>query len=243
MNNYIEYFTNYVFDNYDMDNELISKKYYHSIRVAKIMVLLASKLNLSDEDIMLAFKIGLCHDLGRFHEVVRNGKFDNRAFDHGTYSNKILYNDSFINYMNIDEHLLFRKAIYFHNKKDISDDLTKREELFVKLVRDADKIDIIGLRGEGKRLLFDVAPTDIVLNNYIYNKSIDIHDIHSKADTVLFFLSFIKNLYYDVSFDLAVCGNYLDRLLDIIDVLDERKDEFRKVIDNLNERRGKVYVR
>ena len=142
MNNYIEYFTNYVFMNYDMNNELISKKYYHSIRVAKLMCLLANKLNMTDKDIELAFKIGLCHDLGRFHEVVKNGNFDNRVFDHGTYSNKILYNDTFVNYMNIDEHLLFRKAIYFHNKKDISDDLTNREELFVKLIRGSSIIEI-----------------------------------------------------------------------------------------------------
>ena len=90
MNNYIEYFTNYVNKNYDMNNNLISLKYYHSLRVAKLMTLLARKLNMSEDDILLAFKIGLCHDLGRFYEVLLNGKFDNLKFDHGSYSNKIL---------------------------------------------------------------------------------------------------------------------------------------------------------
>ena len=91
MNHYIEYFTNYVEKNYDLNNELIMKKYYHSLRVARLMTILAQKLNFTDEDIILAFKIGLCHDLGRFYEVVRNGEFNNTIFDHAAYSNKILY--------------------------------------------------------------------------------------------------------------------------------------------------------
>ena len=89
MDKYLEYFTNYVYKNYDMNDNLINKKYYHSLRVAKLMIILAKKLNLSNEDIELAFKIGLCHDLGRFQEVVRNGQFNNQIFDHGAYSNKI----------------------------------------------------------------------------------------------------------------------------------------------------------
>ena len=243
MNNYIEYFTNYVYINYDMNNELISKKYYHSLRVAKIMQLLAKKLNVSDDDILLSFKLGLCHDLGRFHEVVRNGQFDNRIFDHGAYSNKILYNDNFINYMDIREHLLFRKAIYLHNKKDVSDDLTNRELLFANLLRDADKIDILGLRGAGNKLSFDSIPSEVVYNNYINSKSIDIHDIKSKSDTVLLYLGFFKCLVNNASFDMAVQGNYLKKVLDIIEVSEDLKELYQDIIDKIDEGRGKVYVR
>ena len=243
MNNYIEYFTNYVFMNYDMNNELIGKKYYHSLRVAKLMMILAKKLNLSDEEIILSFKLGLCHDLGRFHEVVKNGKFDNRIFDHGAYSNKILYNDSFIKYMDINNHLLFRKAIYYHNKKDIGSDLTNEETFYANLLRDADKLDIVELRINGNELNFDSYPTNVVLNNYINRKTIDINSIHNNSDTVLLFLSFIKNLNFNASFDLAVKNNYLTNLLNIINVNDDKEDLYKSIIDEFNERRGKVYVR
>ena len=243
MNNYIEYFTNYVFMNYDMNNNLISKKYYHSLRVAKLMIILARKLNLSDEEIELSFKLGLCHDLGRFHEVVKNGIFNNQIFDHGAYSNKILYNDLFIKYMDITNHLLFRKAIYYHNKKDLGNDLTNEEKFFANLLRDADKLDIVWLRGKGNKLNFDSFPTKTVLNNYIDNKSIDIENIHNNSDRILFYMSFIKNLYFDESFDLAINNNYLNSLLDIINVSDDKQELWKNIIDKINERRGKVYVR
>ena len=243
MNNYIEYFTNYVFYNYDINNKLIYTKYYHSLRVAYIMNLLANKLNMSDEDKLLAFKLGLCHDLGRFYEVIRNGKFDNLIFDHAAYSNKILYNDGFINYMNINEHLLFRKAIYNHNKKDVTSNLNQKEEVFTHLLRDADKIDILGIRGTRGILDFDVVPSFNVINNYLDNKSIDIKDIHGTTDSAIMFLSFIKDLYFRVSHDLIKYFGYVDDLLNIIKVHETKKDLFDNLVNKMNEERGKVYVR
>lgn len=243
MNNYIEYFTNYVNKNYDMNNNLISLKYYHSLRVAKLMTLLARKLNMSEDDILLAFKIGLCHDLGRFYEVVRIGQFNNLAFDHGTYSNKILYNDLFIKYMDIKEHLLFRKAIYNHNKKDIIGDLTNREKVFVQMIRDMDKIDIVALNSERRSYTFSNDPNKNVLNNYLNNNSIDIKDIDSKTDSTILYLSFFKDLYFDASFDLANKGGYLNKFLNVVKVDEDKEKLFNELTDKINKERGKIYVR
>ena len=242
MDKYLEYFTNYVYKNYDMNDNLINKKYYHSLRVAKLMIILATKLNLSNEDIELAFKIGLCHDLGRFQEVVRNGQFNNQIFDHGAYSNKILYNDNFIQYMDIDEHLLFRKAIYLHNKKELDDNLTNREKLFANMIRDTDKIDILGLRNTGSILNFTKLPTINILSCYMKDLKIDIKDIHNQSDSILLYLSFIKDLVFDASYDIAINNKYFDGLLEIINVNDSKKELFKCVYEKLYERE-KRYVR
>lgn len=242
MNNYIEYFTNYVKFNYDINDELIIMKYYHSLRVAYLMCLLAKKLNLNEEDSLLAFKIGLCHDLGRFYEVVLNGKFNNNIFDHGAYSNKILYNDKFIKYMDIQDHLLFRKAIYYHNKKDISN-LSPREELFANMLRDADKIDILRIRVIGKKMEFKSLPTNIVLNNYMNGLNIDIKDIHNKSDSIILYLSFIKDLVFDESFDILLDNNFLNTFINSIEIDENRQDLVNSLINKIEERRGMKYVR
>ena len=245
MNKYIEYFTNYVFMNYDMNDANIRLKYYHSLRVAKIMAFLARKLNMSEEDIELAFKLGLCHDLGRFYEVVLNGKFDNLRFDHGSYSNKILYNDTFIRYMDVDEHLLFRKAIYNHNKKDVTEDLTEREKLFANLLRDADKIDILAVQINGKKRVFSREPSKKVLEEFENGLSVDLknRDKQNKSDSIVFYLSFVKTLYYDVSYDTMIECGYLDGFLDSIAVDENKKELFNSIVSKLYERRGKEYVR
>ena len=243
MNNYIEYFTNYIYKNYDMNDKLINLKYYHSLRVAKLMYILSKKMNLDEMDCILAFKLGLCHDLGRFFEVVRNGKFDNLVFDHGAYSNKILYNDLFINYMDINEHLLFRKAIYNHNKKDVTSDLNKREELFTHMLRDIDKLDIIDLHSKNRVYYFNSQPNKNVISNYFNDESIDIKDLSSKTDAVILYLSFFKDLYFKASHDLANDYNYFKNFIKIVEVDEEKEEIFNSLINKLNEERGKVYVR
>ena len=243
MNKYMEYFTNYVFNNYDMNNGLISLKYYHSLRVAKLMEILANKLELSDDDKLLAFKLGLCHDLGRFYEIVKMGKFKDIEFDHGTYSNKILYNDSFIDYMDVDENLLFRKAVYNHNKKDITNDLNNREKLFVNLLRDADKIDILWLRSFGKHLEFNKPANPNILNCYLRNQSLDLKDIKNSTDSTILYLSFFKDLYYKVSHDYIDDYDYLNLFLGNVTVDKERKVLFDTLVNKVNNERGKVYVR
>lgn len=243
MNNYIEYFTNYVKKNYDINNELIIRKYYHSLRVAWLMNTISNKLGLDANDTILAFKMGLCHDLGRFYEVVKNKRFNNLIFDHAAYSNKILYNDFFVNYMDITDHILFRKAIYYHNKKELGYDLTKKEALFANMLRDADKIDLLGIRSQGKELAFNKMPTALVWQNYFNDLQIDIKNIHNSSDSVILYLSFIKDLTFNVSFDIFSNEHYLESLLKIINVNEKNNDLFNELINKLKERRGKVYVR
>ena len=243
MNDYIEYFTNYVMKNYDINDSLIEKKYYHSLRVAKLMMILAKRMNLNEEDILLAFKLGLCHDIGRFHEAKINGVYNNRVYDHGAYSNKVLYNDLFIRYMDIDNHLLFRKAIYCHNKKDLCNNLDKQESFFANMLRDMDKIDLLDQRTQGTELKFLDDPSKTILANYLNNQTIDINNIHNSSDSIILYLSFMKDLVFDESFEILLQNDIINRFQNIINVSEEKEILFNEIISKLNERRGKVYVR
>ena len=126
-------FEEYVKDNYDINNPLITMKYIHTLMVVRIMSMLCQKMKLNEEDTKLALYIAVFHDLGRFKEAIRQNEFNNLKFDHGAYSNKILFNDGFISNFDINEndYLLIKKAVYFHNKKDLVDGLSEKERLFV----------------------------------------------------------------------------------------------------------------
>ena len=185
MNKYIEYFMNYVTLNYDMEDTLIVERYYHSLRVAKIMAILAKKMNMCDRDIELAFKLGLCHDLGRFYEITLYDGHNSVGFDHGNYSNKILFDDGFVRYMDISDHTLFRNVVYYHNKKDVPNDLSFRESIFTNMLRDADKIDIMLLSGRVENNIFDEFPTEEVLKCYKNNLPLNIRDFKNDSDKTL----------------------------------------------------------
>ena len=133
------------FDNYakkyDMEDETINRKYYHTYRVMKISGEIAKSLNLSEEEVELAKVIGLLHDIARFEQYKKFQTFsDLKSFDHGDYGAEILKKDNFIRKFveNNQYDSIIIKAVKNHNKFKIEKGLTQNELLYSKIVIDAD---------------------------------------------------------------------------------------------------------
>ena len=243
INDYWLIFTNFVKENYDLEDELIELKYNHTKRVANLMILIASKMNLSTREIILAYLIGLFHDLGRFEQVNREHKFTNLHFDHGAYSNKILFNDNLINKFEVSSnlYLLIRKAVYFHNKKDIPSNLDEYEALFVKMIRDADKIDIIRVMSNSCQE-FSVAPKNELMDKYLSGDTLDLKLINNKSEKALLHLSFMKDLSFAESFEVLKETGNIESYLSNINVKEEYKELFDFLVSQIKEKEKK-YVK
>ena len=143
--NAIEEFNNYA-KQFDMANEMISKKYYHTFRVADYAKELAKTQNLDEHNTFIAYLCGLLHDIARFKQATEYKTFnDLKSFDHGDMGYNILIeNDYILNYIKDEESKqIILKAVKNHNKYKIEENLTDKQLFFAKLIRDADKIDIL----------------------------------------------------------------------------------------------------
>lgn len=141
----IETFKAYV-KNYDLRNKFIEYKYWHTFRVVENAKELSELLKLNDEDTYLAETIALLHDIGRFEQLKRyNTLYDKGSMDHANYAVELLFEKNFIKNFKIDNkyYKIIKSAIYYHNKFEIGNELAERELLHAKIIRDADKIDII----------------------------------------------------------------------------------------------------
>ena len=132
---------------YDIHDEKIRLKVEHTYRVADISEQIAEKLGLSEEDIALAWLIGMLHDIGRFEQLRRFHTFvDSQSIDHAHFGVELLFQDGllarFVDNSGENEELI-KKAIYWHSAFRIDPQLNDREMLFAKVIRDADKIDIL----------------------------------------------------------------------------------------------------
>ena len=132
---------------YDIHDEKIRLKVEHTYRVADISEQIAEKLGLSEEDIALAWLIGMLHDIGRFEQLRRFHTFvDSQSIDHSHFGVELLFQDGllarFVDNSSENEELI-KKAIYWHSAFRIDPQLNDREMLFAKVIRDADKIDIL----------------------------------------------------------------------------------------------------
>jgi len=242
MDKAIEEFKNYT-NNYLEYGDMITLKINHTFRVMNLCEQLAKNLNLNDEEIEVAKVIGLLHDIGRFKQWKEYNTFvDRKSIDHATLGVSILkennYLRKFIETDKYDDIIL--DSIEYHNKFNIPDDLDEKKELFVKLIRDADKIDILYLYVT-KEIDLDLDQeyfSDTVYNTLINRKDIARKDITNKTDRLAVSLGFIFDINYKYSYKYLKDNDYYNKIIDIFEEktkdskLNEQLEEIRKTINN-----------
>lgn len=212
-------FDSYV-SNYDMKAEKISLKYHHSYAVSNLMGELATRLNLSDEQINLAKLIGLLHDIGRFEQWKKYESFDDKNVDHADESCNYLFKDEHIRDFISDEKYdkILENAIRYHNKLSIPK-LEDEELLFTKMIRDMDKVDIFKQCAIHNDYRFDAEEvSEEVLEYFNKEESVPSEYRKSKSDTIVYFLAFIFDINFEESFDILVETDNFDLFLSVVEI-------------------------
>ena len=228
--------------NYDANNGSIARKIGHSIRVMEISGEIAKDLDLNNEQIELAKMIGLLHDIARFEQMKRYGTFkDSKSCDHGDLGVELLEQDNFIRQFVVPDKYdkIILKAIKNHNKYKIEDNLTEEELLFSKIIRDADKLDIIyegvEMFWKDPKEVIEVEESDITLevfNQFISNETINRKYSKLPADKLICFLGFIFDINFNYDFKIIKQENYINKILNRFDF--KHKEKFEKIREIAN---------
>lgn len=242
MNKAIEEFENYT-NNYLEYGEMIELKIKHTLRVVDLCEKIAKRLDLTDEEIYIAKIIGLLHDIGRFEQWKQYKTFkDLESIDHADFGVEILKKDNYlrkyIEDTKYDEIIL--KSIEYHNKYEIPKDLDEKTNMFAKLIRDADKIDILYLftTGELKRELEDVEFNENIYQTLLNKKCINRKDLKTKTDRLAVPIGFIFDINYKESFKClketkyieTIINNYKEQTNNI--KLKEQLEEIKNTVNN-----------
>lgn len=218
-------FLEYV-NNYERTNRVDLKK-NHILRVAENAKKIAISLGFRKEEIELSYLIGICHDIGRFEQVRLYDTFSDKDTntDHAEYSNKVLFEDGLIRkFTDIDKYYsIIRKAVYNHNKLKIEQGLSKKEELYCKIIRDADKLDILYLLSvEKKEAIYWYNDFNIeqinqkLIDEFMKEKLINYKDIHNNADQIIAFYNYIYDFYFKKSYEIIKENEYYNKYLETI---------------------------
>ena len=139
---------------YDTADPMIRHKIVHTLQVAELSERIALSLRLDDEDVELAWLLGLLHDIGRFEQVRRYGTFvDSLSVDHAEFGADLLFQEGLFDaFPTADLQPEKRKtaeiAIRLHNKLTLPENLDGKTRMFSHVLRDADKIDIFRVVAE-----------------------------------------------------------------------------------------------
>lgn len=232
--------------NYDLNNPMIKSKYNHSYRVMNLCEKYAKELGWNESDIELARIIGLLHDFGRFEQyrVYKSFK-DKDTIDHADYSVEQLFDKGLIsNYSDRkDDYEVIKFAIKNHNKLSIPKCNDEKMLRFAKLIRDADKVDIMYVLGYSKEIK-EKGNNEIISNEvleYIKNRRIIPHTIPKKYnDEIVGHFAFAFDLNYDV-----VLFDYKNNLKGFYEQV-ENNNIFKDIYNEVNkyiDERMKVDVR
>ncbi|MBP2636350.1 MAG: hypothetical protein H6Q72_2257 [Firmicutes bacterium] len=206
LENYIH--TYYTDDKFIMERILL--KEVHSKRVAETMVQLAGQEKLTERQQFLAEVIGMFHDIARFRQVTEYRTFvDAESFDHGTVGAEILAETGVLRKLSTAEQDTVAFAVTIHNKMLVPP-ASPENELFAKLIRDADKLDI-----------FRILPPIQADHNYApklieqlkIGGVLSYTDVKSVADKRLIRLSWFYDINFDWTLKLLVDEGHLDRQL------------------------------
>lgn len=222
---------------YDMNEDMIGYKYNHSYRTVHQAEEIARSLNLDEEDKELASIIALLHDVARFRQWTEFKTFeDHKSFDHGDEGVKILFEEGEIDKYKIDEKYydVIKTAIKFHNKKLLDESgLSDKEILHSKIIRDADKIDII--YSFSTQRLLEIQSDDSVISEKVkecFNKHelINKEDINNKNDRIIMELGLVYDLNFNYSIKRIYEEDYLGKLVDSFN----NKEIFKPYLDEIN---------
>ena len=227
----MEVFEKYV-QKFSLSDEMIKRKYQHSIRVSGLARLLASKLKMTEREIEIASLCGLYHDIGRFLQAKKYHSFlDNKTLDHGDLGHKVfLDNIASKEELTAREESIIAKAIMYHNKLKVPSSLTDNQKIYLYLTRDADKIDIFFQLAHSKKLEEDDEEVSIeVLKLFQEEKSIPHDLVQNKTDKIVLMLAFIFDINYNETLKIIKDHHYLENIQDKLD-----KEKYAKYFQIIN---------
>ena len=229
-------FNKYIINFFSINNDKIKKKYEHTYRVINYAKQIATSENLNKHDYNLAITCSLLHDIARFKQIKKYNTFkDSISFDHGDEGYNILIKNNYIDkYTNskIDKNIIL-KSVKNHNKLEIDNNLTKKELYFAKLVRDADKLDIIITQSNqitdnsntiNKNTIKAIKNKQLCPNQYVTNQ----------LENLIRNLALIYDLNFKESYRIIKKSNIIDKKLKLLEnhILKEELEEIKNTLSN-----------
>ncbi len=216
------------------DNEEEQKNFVlkeqHSLNVSANMLSIAQTVLQNKNKVLIAETIGLLHDIGRFSQYAQYRTFrDSDSVNHGRLGAEVIEEKNVLSSLPLDEQELILDAVRFHNAYAIPEGLDPDKKFFLKMIRDADKLDIWRVFAEyyekdpseresaaGLDLPDRPEYSDNVLACLTEKRLSRLSDLKTLNDFGIMQLTWVYDLNFPISFRLAEERSHLDRIISIL---------------------------
>lgn len=239
------WFSEYVrrFDSEDpLVQENMDLKADHTRRVCEAILEIGRSLDLSDEDLCLAEASAWLHDIGRFEQYSRYKTFaDHKSENHAELGVKVIKTNRVLDRLDPGSAAIILRAVKYHNRAALPVGEVERCLFFLKLLRDADKIDIWRVVTEYYRqaehhrnptIELDLPDVDRVsarvYDTLMNKKLVHMADLNTLHDFKLLQIGWIYDVNFPRTFQMVREKRYLET---IRNTLPQESTRIREVYD------------
>jgi hypothetical protein len=208
------------------DQKNIALKEEHTSRVCENIIRITQGLSLKENQTILAETIALFHDVGRFPQYAQYKTFrDSISVNHGLLGAQTLAGHKVLKNLSDHEQELILQSVKFHNAFSIPKKEKEEIIFFIRLIRDADKLDIWRVflefyEGPEEQKASAVALglpdlpeyTQDVLSHIYRKEIVSFAKIRTLNDFKLLQLSWIFDLHFKPTFQLLYERDYINRI-------------------------------
>ena len=215
----------------------------HSKRVAENSEKLAKLLNLEPEDLKLAVITGIFHDIGRFKQLVTYDTFNDAVSeDHAEMAVEILKENGFLNNLSSNEQDVVFTAIRLHNKPELPKKLDARESLLARMLRGADKLDILNVLSDyytdrtqspNHTLTWELPKaTQVspgVVKEVLGGRLVSNSEVKSEMDVKIMQLSWVYDINFKPTIEMIFQNRFLEKIYSSLPKNDTVIEIYRKI--------------
>jgi len=209
------------------DQRNIALKETHIYRVAANMLSISGTVLRNRSKVMIAEAVGLLHDIGRFPQYAQYRTFkDSISVNHGRLGAEVIGHENILSSLPLNEQEVITDAVRFHNARSVPGNLGAETVFFLKMVRDADKLDIWRVFAEyyardaaeresaaGLGLPDTPEYADAVLACLATQTVASLSSLKTLNDFKVMQLTWVYDLNFPASFRLASDQGYIDRIV------------------------------
>ena len=235
--NWFNDFTKSFYSSNEEDQRNIMLKVEHTRNVRKNILQIAKELSLTQEQMRLAETVALFHDIGRFPQYAQFKTFrDAVSLSHGRLGMKTLKKEGLLDRLPKYERELILKVVNFHGAFSIPTTFDEDTVFFLKMVRDADKVDIFRVfleyydsppEEKASATAFGVPDTPeyskIMLANLCNREVASYSNIRTENDFKMMKLSWVYAIYFDEAIRLLQDRGLVEKLINKLPQTDEIK--------------------
>jgi putative nucleotidyltransferase with HDIG domain len=221
---WFEIYTRHFFTGDEHVDSAIDLKVKHTKNVAIEILDIAHSLNLDTEYCYLAEIVALLHDIGRFEQYIRYHTYsDRKSEDHAKLGVEVMAQTGVIKEFTPYEQDLIRTIVAHHNRASLPQSDDQKFLLLLKLLRDADKIDILHVvtehyAGYSRNQAINIGLPDTpeiskkIVNSIQKRRLANVHDMKTLNDFKLLQVSWVFDLNFTRTFQVFRQRRYLDKL-------------------------------